>query len=74
MADDPLYERIETELKGVIEIYDHTPVDGHLTEGVMLRLSVNSKTDRRRAEIYLDPTSQQRLALALLANSKDPRL
>lgn len=64
------YERIETELKGVIELYDQPLID-RFTDGVMMRMSVNSNTDRRTVEIYLDPVSQKELAMALLDNLKE---
>jgi hypothetical protein len=68
---DPMYERFETEGGGVVEIFDTAPGLTPWDQGVMLRLSVNDTHDRRTAEIYLDPKSQQDVALALLANMKE---
>lgn len=67
---EPLYARIDTELGGIAEIFESlTPLG--LGGGVMLRLSVNSPTDRRSAEVYLDPKSQRELGLALLDNLQE---
>lgn len=64
------YARIDTELGSIAEIYESlTPLG--LGGGVMMRLSVNSLTDRRSAEVYLDPKSQRDLAMALLDNLQE---
>lgn len=70
LMPEPIYARIDTELGGIAEVYESlTPLG--LGGGVMLRLSVNSLTDRRSAEVYLDPKSQRELALALLDNLQE---
>lgn len=68
---EPVYARIDTELGGIAEIYESL-TSHNLGGGVMMRLSVNTLTDRRRAEVYLDPKSQRELAYALLDNLQDP--
>lgn len=67
---EPIYTRIDTDLKSIVEVYESITVFVQ-GGGVMLRLSVNSLEDRRSCEVYLDPVSQRELGLALLDNLQE---